>query len=117
MDSVCIEGLRVDALIGVYPWEREIRQPLMLSCILGCPGGAAVDDLTAGIDYAQVAAALRAHVAERTDGLLETLADSCCVMLFARFAPVSIDLRIDKPMAALALGCERVGIRVQRQRA
>ena len=115
MDSVCIEDLRLDALIGVYPWEREIRQPLLLSCVLGCRDRLAADALAGGIDYAQVAAALRTHVAERADGLLETLAESCCAMLAARFAPISIDLRIDKPMAALALGCARVGVRVQRQ--
>lgn len=114
MDSVCIEDLRVDALIGVYAWEREIRQPLLLSCVLGCRQRTVADDLTGGIDYAQVAAALREHVAARADGLLETLAESCCAMLAARFAPASIDLAIDKPMAASALGCARVGVRVQR---
>ena len=28
MDKVFIEGLEVDALIGIYDWERRIRQPL-----------------------------------------------------------------------------------------
>ena len=28
MDKVFIEGLEVEALIGIYDWERRIRQPL-----------------------------------------------------------------------------------------
>ena len=29
MDKVFIEGLQIDALIGIYDWERRIRQPLV----------------------------------------------------------------------------------------
>lgn len=117
MDSVFIEDLRIDALIGVYAWEREIRQPLLFGVVLGYdnrkPAGSG--ELTDAVDYAAVVAALRAHVAERTDALLETLAESCCALLAERFRPGSIELRIDKPMAALNLGCTRVGIRLQRR--
>ncbi|MGH8044723.1 MAG: dihydroneopterin aldolase, partial [Stenotrophomonas sp.] len=28
MDKVFIEGLEIDALIGIYDWERRIRQTL-----------------------------------------------------------------------------------------
>ena len=28
MDVVYIRGLRVDTVIGVYPWERTVRQVL-----------------------------------------------------------------------------------------
>ena len=29
MDYVFIEGLEIEALIGIYDWERRIRQPLV----------------------------------------------------------------------------------------
>ena len=29
MDKVFIEGLTIDALIGIYDWERRIRQDLV----------------------------------------------------------------------------------------
>lgn len=113
MDFVCIEDLRVDTVIGAYAWERELHQPLVLGLRLGYDNRA-VDELSVAIDYASVAQVLREHVAARTDQLLETLAESCCTLLSERFHPRSIELRIDKPMAAAAIGCARVGICVQR---
>ena len=29
MDKVFIEGLEIETLIGIYDWERRIRQPLV----------------------------------------------------------------------------------------
>ena len=113
MDIVCIEDLRVDTVIGAYAWERELRQPLLVSARLGYDNRV-VDTLSVAIDYASVAQTLREHVAARSDEMLETLAESCCALLAARFHPRSIELRIDKPMAAAALGCARVGVRVHR---
>lgn len=113
MDTVCIEDLRVDALIGAYAWERELRQPLLLSVRLGYDNRV-VDGLRTAIDYASVAQVLRAYLAGRNDELLETLAESCCAHLAERFHPHSIELRIDKPLAAASLGCARVGISVRR---
>jgi dihydroneopterin aldolase len=113
MDIVCIEDLRVETVIGAYAWERELRQPLLLGLRLGYDNRA-VTALSGALDYASVVQALREHVAARTDQLLETLAESCCALLAERFHPRSIELRIDKPMAAAALGCARVGVCVQR---
>lgn len=113
MDTVCIEDLRVDAVVGAYAWERELHQPLLIGVRLGYDNRA-VTALDAALDYASVAQALREHVAARTDELLETLAESCCALLAGQFHPRSIELRIDKPMAAAALGCARVGVCVRR---
>jgi dihydroneopterin aldolase len=113
MDIVCIEDLRVDTVIGVYAWERELRQPLLIGARLGYDNRS-VATLGTTIDYASVVRALREHVGSRTDELLETLAESCCALLAERFHPRSIELRIDKPLAAAALGCARVGVRLHR---
>ena len=73
MDTVCIEDLRVDTVVGAYAWERELRQPLLVGVRLGYDNRA-VTALGAALDYASVVQALREHVAARTDELLETLA-------------------------------------------
>ena len=115
MDTVFIEGLRIETLIGIYPHEREARQPVVLSLTLGY-AAARIEDIAQAIDYGAVVAALRAFVAERTDGLLETLAEACATMLRQQFPRVrSIDLGIDKPLAAKTLGCARVGVRIRRE--
>lgn len=115
MDTVFIEGLRIETLIGIYPHEREARQPVVLSLTLGY-AAARIEDIAQAIDYGAVVAALRAFVTERTDGLLETLAEACAAMLRQQFPRVrTLDLAIDKPQAAKTLGCTRVGVRIRRE--
>ncbi|TAN06709.1 MAG: dihydroneopterin aldolase [Rhodanobacteraceae bacterium] len=115
MDSVFIDGLRIETLIGIYPHERKARQPVVLTVTLGY-APRAITDISQAIDYGAVVAALRAFVGGRTDGLLETLADACAAMLKLRFPAVrTIDLVIDKPLAATALDCARAGVRIHRE--
>jgi dihydroneopterin aldolase len=119
MDTIYITGLRVETLVGVYEWERESRQPLRLDLELRPAPGAALSDgaREAALDYAKVVAEVRTFVGSREDALLETLAEALCTRLFERFPAASITLRIDKPQAALLLGCEHVGLVIERQRA
>jgi len=116
VDEIFIEGLRVDCLIGVYDHERDAPQPLQFDLRLrfDADARAASDALDDTIDYASVVDALRSVVSTRSDQLLETLAAACCRFLADRFRPSRIELQINKPQAAHALGCERVGVRLRR---
>lgn len=116
MDEIFIEGLRVDCVIGVYAHERDAPQPLWFDLRLrfDADTSAASDALDDTIDYASVVAALRSYVPTRSDQLLEKLAADCCRFLADRFRPSRIQLQINKPQAAHALGCERVGVRLSR---
>ena len=118
MDTIFITGLALDALVGVYDWERQGLQPLRLDLELTPDAGIALSDgaRAATLDYAKVVAEVRAFVATRDDALLETLAEALCARLFACFPAGSIALRIDKPQAALLLGCAHVGLVMRRQR-
>ncbi len=101
-DQIIIEGLRIDSLIGVYAHERERPQPLVFDVALGvdlrAPGRS--DQLADTLDYATIVAVLRDFVAERSDQLLERLAEDCCALLAARFRPRWIRLHVRKPEAA-----------------
>lgn len=113
-----IEGLTIETLIGIYAGERDATQSVVIDLELGFdntqPGTSGrIED---SIDYTVVVAALKTLVASSDCGLLEQLAEACCTMLRQRFKAIrSIDLRIGKPAAARALGCGRVGVRIQRQ--
>lgn len=119
MDKVFIQGLEIETLIGIYDWEREIRQPLVFDVTMAydnrVPGNSGA--LGDAIDYEAVVNDLRAFVEARDDGLLETLAEAACERLLARFRFDAITLRIDKPGAARLLGCAGVGIEIHRRRA
>ena len=66
MDSVFIEGLEVDTVIGVYDWEREIRQCLRLDLTLrwDIRPAAGGDDLAQALDYAAVCQSIQTFASE-----------------------------------------------------
>ena len=120
MDTIHIEGLRVDALVGVHPHEREGRQPLLFDLALTFDNrvAAASDDVADALDYAAVCEAVRAHVEGRQDQLLETLLETLAAELMQLFPEAQrLRLRVHKPEAARALGCADVGVSIVRDRA
>ena len=120
MDTIHIEGLRVDVLVGVHPHEREGCQPLLFDLELAFDNrvAAASDDVADALDYAAVCEAVRGHVAGRGDRLLETLLESLAADLLQRFtAARRLRLRVHKPEAAQSLGCDDVGVSIVRERA
>ena len=118
-DIVFIEGLQVEALVGVYAHERDAVQPLLLDIELGYDNRtpAASDDVADTLDYAAVCARVRQLVAGCEPRLLEALAEVLAADLLRSFAAVSAKVRIRKPLAAAALGAASVGVEIVRDAA
>lgn len=116
VDRILIEGLQVDALVGVYAHERDAAQPLLLEIELAYDNtrASARDDVADTLDYALVCDTTRAFVAQRAPQLLETLAEALAAHLLERFATPRVRIRIRKPLAAQALGAASVGIEIVR---
>lgn len=116
-DTVLIEGLRVDALVGVYPHERIEPQPLLLDIALTHDNRvpAASDDVAHSVDYAQVCERVRAFVGTRKPQLLETLAEALAADLLQVERVRGVRVRIGKPLAAAALGAGMVSVEVTRR--
>lgn len=117
MDRIFIDGLEIETLIGLYDFERNACQPLVFDIALDFDGrrAAASDDIADTLDYARIVDAVKAFVAPREDVLIERLAEALCAHLAERFAPAGIELRINKPVAAAALGCRAVGVVLRRE--
>jgi dihydroneopterin aldolase len=113
-DVVFIEGLRVEAVIGVHDWERRATQPLRLDLELDTDtrAAAASDALRDAVDYSAVCARVVALVRESRCELVETLAEACCAMLLREFRVARVRLRLTKPGAVPE--AEGVGIRIER---
>jgi len=101
MDTVYIRGLRADAVIGVYDWEREIRQTLVLDLEMGCDirHAAASDQIDLALDYAAVSNAVLALVGDSEYQLIETLAEAVVRLVMRDFHVAWLRLRISKPGA------------------
>lgn len=101
MDSVYIQGLSVDTIIGVHDWERKTRQTIFIDiemCVQASK--AAVSDW---IGYAVDYSAVSERVIEFTEAseykLIETLAEQLARIIMREFGVPWVQLRISKPAA------------------
>ena len=87
MDIVFIRGLRIDAVIGIYDWERKVRQPLIfdLEMATDIRKAAASDDIDDTLNYKDIAKRLAAFVSESEFQLVETLAERCAEIVLNEF--------------------------------
>lgn len=114
MDIVYITGLRADTVIGVYAWERSIRQTVLLDLEMASDnrGAAGTDQIEQALDYAAIAKQLVSFVEGSEFQLIETLAERVAELVMREFAVPWLRLRLSKP-TALAQARE-VGVVIER---
>ncbi|MDR2213793.1 MAG: dihydroneopterin aldolase [Pseudomonadales bacterium] len=114
MDIVYIRDLEVKTVIGVYDWEREIRQPVTVDLDLAhdIRQGAATDDVAHVLDYKQVCLRVSDYIERSRCKLLETLAEELAALLMREFGVPWLRVKIGKP-AALT-GAKAVGVIIER---
>ncbi|MDE1232781.1 bifunctional dihydroneopterin aldolase/7,8-dihydroneopterin epimerase [Vibrio aestuarianus] len=114
MDKVFIEQLSVITTIGVYDWEQEIKQKLVLDIEMAHdnrPAGKS-DDVNDALDYSQVSQAVIEHIQNGRFLLVERVAEEVAELIMQRFSVPWIKIRLTKPGAvAQASG---VGVVIER---
>lgn len=117
MDKVFIEGLEIEAQIGIYDWERRIRQPLVFDIEMAFDNRkpAASDAIADTLDYKAVSKRIVAFVSASSFGLVETLAERCAEIVLREFNVESLKLKLSKPGAVR--GARAVGVMIERDRA
>ena len=115
-DCVFIEGLVIETVIGIYDWERKIRQPLRFDIEMAFDNRApaASDDIDDTLDYKAVSKRLIAFVTASSFGLVETLAERCAALIIDEFGVARVDLKLSKPGAVR--GADSVGVRIRRSK-
>ena len=114
MDKVFIEALEIDCVIGIYDWERSIRQPVQLDIEMEFDNRvpAASDDIADTLDYKAVSKRMIQFVGESSFGLVETLAESCARIILEEFSVSRVHLKLSKLGAVR--GARAVGVIIER---
>ncbi|MEO8803761.1 MAG: dihydroneopterin aldolase [Rudaea sp.] len=114
MDTVFIQDLRVETVIGIYDWERKIRQTVALDLEMAFDNRipAASDRIEDTLDYKAVAKRLIAFVEASHFELVETLAERCAEIVRNEFGVGWLRLRLAKPGAVT--GSAAVGVMIER---
>ncbi|WP_110649116.1 dihydroneopterin aldolase [Salinicola peritrichatus] len=115
MDQVLIEGLTLETVIGVYDWERNVRQRLELDLelVTDIRPAAQHDDLTRTLDYAAICQRLADYADANAHGLVETFAERVAALLIDEFGVRRLRLTVRKPGAVAA--ARAVGVRIERE--
>lgn len=114
MDIVFIEDLRIETVIGIYDWERKIRQVVSFDLEMAFDNRkpAASDRIDDTLDYKKVAKRLIAFVESSHFELVETLAERCAEIVRTEFGVPWLRLKLSKPGAVR--GSKAVGVAIER---
>ncbi|AWP25083.1 dihydroneopterin aldolase [Acidiferrobacter sp. SPIII_3] len=115
-DVLYLHDLKVDCIIGIWDWERQTRQTIVLDLDMGVDirAAAASDDLRDTLDYKALAKRVMAFVEASEFRLVETLAERVAGLILREFPVPWLRLRLDKRGAIRGAG--QVGLVIERRR-
>lgn len=114
MDTIFIRGLRIETIIGIYDWERAVKQAVLLDVEMAVDirKAALSQSVTDTLDYYTIALRLTAFIQAEQFLLLETLAERCAELLQREFDIAWLRLCVTKPTAVLT--AQGVGVQIER---
>ena len=114
MDIIFLRDMRIDTVIGIWDWERKIRQTVSIDLEMAADirKAAASDSVDDTLNYKSVAKRLQQFVGESSFQLVETLAEEIAAIVINEFDVPWVRLRLNKPGAIR--GARDVGILIER---
>jgi len=114
LDIVYIRDLRIETIIGIYDWERQVRQTVSIDLEMASDirKAAETDDIEYALNYKAVSKRLIAYVENRNALLVETLAEEIAKIIREEFNVPWLRLRLSKPGAVR--GARDVGLIIER---
>jgi dihydroneopterin aldolase len=116
-DRVFIEDLRIQTVIGIFDWEREITQTISidLDMAFDISRAAQSDNIRDTLDYKAVSKRLIQFVENSEFQLVEALAEHCARIVLDEFPVTWLRLKLSKPGAVR--GSSAVGVIIERGQA
>ncbi|MBI5462760.1 MAG: dihydroneopterin aldolase [Gammaproteobacteria bacterium] len=114
MDIIFLRDLRIDTLIGIYDWERRVKQTISLDLEMATDirKAAATDAIDDTLNYKAVAKRLIGFVEASEFQLVETLAERITEIILAEFNVPWVRLTLNKTGAVR--GARDVGVIIER---
>lgn len=116
MDTIFLHDLKVETIVGIWDWERRIRQTISIDLEMGADirRAAATDDIEDTLNYKAVAKRVQQFVGDSSYQLVETLAENIAAIILDEFDVPWVQVRVNKPGAIR--GSRDVGILIRRSK-
>jgi len=114
MDIIFLHDLKVETVIGIWEWERKIRQTVAIDLDMSADirKAAASDSVDDTLNYKLVAKRVQQFVADSSFQLVETLAEKIAEIVLGEFEVSWVRVKVNKPGAIR--GARDVGVLIER---
>lgn len=114
MDIIFLGGLEIETIIGIYDWERETKQKIILDIEMAfdIKKAAESDNIEDTLDYKAVSKSVIAFVENSSFFLVEKLAEEITQLILNNFNVPWVKLALNKKGAIR--GASDVGIIIER---
>ena len=114
MDRIFLRGLEIEAVVGIWEWERHIKQIVRLDLEMATDvrKAARSDSIESALNYKNIAKRVIGFVEESRFQLVETLAEGIARVIVSEFGVQWVRVSVAKPGAIE--GSREVGVTIER---
>ncbi len=114
MDKIFINDLQVETVIGIFDWEREIKQTISINLEMefDISKAAQSDDINDSLDYKKVSKRIISLCEKADSYLVENLIEKIAQVVLKEFPVSKVTVSLEKPGALR--GSKSVGIKITR---
>jgi len=116
MDKIFIHALKTEAIIGIFDWERQVKQTVIVDIEISADirKAALSDSIDDTLNYKRVAKGVLSFIEGSSFHLVETLADHIAMLLLEDFGLAWVRISLSKPGAIRS--SRNVGVILERDR-
>jgi dihydroneopterin aldolase len=116
MDKIFIHALKTETVVGIFDWERQVKQTVIMDIEFSADIAKAAlsDSIDDTLNYKRVAKRVLAFVDESRFHLVETLAERIAMLILEEFGVGWVSITLSKPGAIR--GSRDVGVMLERTR-
>jgi 7,8-dihydroneopterin aldolase/epimerase/oxygenase len=100
-DKIFIHALKTETIVGIFDWERQVKQTVMLDIEFSADirKAALTDSIDDTMNYKRVAKRVLSFIEESSFHLVETLAEHVAMLILEEFAVSWVRIALSKPGA------------------
>jgi 7,8-dihydroneopterin aldolase/epimerase/oxygenase len=101
MDKIFIHALKTETIVGIFDWERQVKQTVVMDIEFSADIAKAArsDSIDDTLNYKGVAKRVLAFVDESSFHLVETLAEHVAMLILEEFGVSWVSITLSKPGA------------------
>jgi dihydroneopterin aldolase len=116
VDKIFIHALKTEAIVGIFDWERQVKQSVVIDLEFSADirKAALTDSIDDTLNYKAVAKRILAFIETSQFHLVETLAEHVAMLVLEEFAVQWVSVALSKPGAIRS--SKDVGVKLERTR-